>query len=128
MNQDVKKKWVDALRSDEYEKANGNLKKGEKGRCCLGVLCDIYKEEHGAARWVECRSDVDAFSPSDSSDESTALLPDMVVDWAGLSHSGGARIRIEERGVRYTLSELNDGISVEEHSFDEIADIIENNL
>ena len=45
MDKRVKKKWVAALRSGEYARGTGALrktyKKGPDRFCCLGVLCDI---------------------------------------------------------------------------------------
>jgi hypothetical protein len=40
MNAAVKAKWLEALRSGEYEQGMGALKKDGK-YCCLGVLCDV---------------------------------------------------------------------------------------
>lgn len=37
-------RWVDALRSGEYEQCEGALRRGDK-YCCLGVACDLFKEE-----------------------------------------------------------------------------------
>ena len=36
----IKKLWLDALRSGEYEQCKGKLHDGE-GFCCLGVLYDV---------------------------------------------------------------------------------------
>lgn len=44
MNLDIRKKWVEALRSGKYTQADGALCKiqGDKcTHCCLGVLLDI---------------------------------------------------------------------------------------
>lgn len=41
MNQNIKKKWVKALRSGKYEQGQGCLQESGK-YCCLGVLCDVY--------------------------------------------------------------------------------------
>lgn len=41
MDADIKRKWVDALRSGKYKQARGKLKNRAGGFCCLGVLCDI---------------------------------------------------------------------------------------
>lgn len=37
MNKDIKKKWVEALRSDAYQQTHCRLQ-DKKGYCCLGVL------------------------------------------------------------------------------------------
>jgi hypothetical protein len=44
MEQTIKTRWLNALRSGEYAQGNGTLKSNESETakfCCLGVLCDI---------------------------------------------------------------------------------------
>ncbi len=50
MNQDIKKQWVNALRSGEYKQTEGQLK-DSVGYCCLGVLCDLHAKA-GLDKWV----------------------------------------------------------------------------
>jgi hypothetical protein len=40
VKEDIKKDWVDALRSGKYKQVQGYLHKAD-GYCCLGVLCDV---------------------------------------------------------------------------------------
>lgn len=40
MNSEIKKKWVEALRSGLYKQGTGRLRCNDN-YCCLGVLCDI---------------------------------------------------------------------------------------
>jgi len=40
MKLEVKKLWIEALRSGKYEQGRGALNKDGKF-CCLGVLCDL---------------------------------------------------------------------------------------
>lgn len=40
-----KKRWLKALRSGEYSQTTGSLTDDEGAFCCLGVLCDILKDE-----------------------------------------------------------------------------------
>lgn len=40
MNKDIKKKWINALRSGKYKQGSGWLLEDNK-YCCLGVLSDI---------------------------------------------------------------------------------------
>lgn len=47
MNPEVKRKWVDALNSGEYEPAIKSLRTQDNRYCCLGVLCDIHAKETG---------------------------------------------------------------------------------
>lgn len=44
MNSELKKKWVEALRSGKYKQGKRVLKEkiaGVEHYCCLGVLCDV---------------------------------------------------------------------------------------
>ncbi len=45
MNPEVKQKWIGALRSGKYEQGTEKLR-SVSGYCCLGVLCDLYAQEH----------------------------------------------------------------------------------
>ena len=48
MKAHIKKRWIKALRSDEYVQGTGSLvhpKGGYDAFCCLGVLCDVLGEE-----------------------------------------------------------------------------------
>lgn len=45
MNQEIKQKWLEALRSGKYEQGKYYLNR-DGVYCCLGVLCDLYLKEH----------------------------------------------------------------------------------
>ena len=53
LNPTVKKRWLDALRSGEYHQGAGRLRTapsslgGGDRFCCLGVLCDVVKDDLG---------------------------------------------------------------------------------
>lgn len=121
MNADVKARWVNALRSGEYQQTQGSLRRllpdegSPPGFCCLGVLCDLAEQEglvtsapindgfvlaYGATRFKE-----------------SAFLPTAVMEWAGL---------LDDSPATYdtTLVSLNDGGS----TFEEIAQVIEEEL
>lgn len=93
MNQEVKRKWVEALRSGKYEQGVFNLKSKIKSKtqyCCLGVLCDIYLKEHNK-RWskkFKNFADKKSFGIKDNYDGdfgyNTSHLPNNVMEWAGL--------------------------------------------
>lgn len=66
MNRELKKKWIDALRSGEYPQTTGKLQRtcphiiygrtdAPPGYCCLGVLCKVAD--------VEFRPDFDHLLP-----------------------------------------------------------------
>lgn len=44
LNQEIKEKWVKALRSGGHEQGVGSLRRGDRF-CCLGVICDIVDPE-----------------------------------------------------------------------------------
>lgn len=74
----VKKLWLDALRSGEYNKGKGTLKRGDKF-CCLGVLTDLYRKETGNGYWVggQFYNDKDEIIGQN-------FLAEDVIKWAGL--------------------------------------------
>ena len=106
---DNAKKWVVALRSGEYNQAQGTLRK-EDARCCLGVACDIYAKEHDVD-W-EYRT-----GPGWTFLGLNSVLPFEVREWLGLgSDDGESRVEDLEN-----LANLNDT----GHTFEQIARIIE---
>lgn len=126
MNQDIKQRWLSALRSGAYTQAKGALAT-EDGFCCLGVLCEIAVEDG-----VVVKSEGLYYSPTDSSDQSDTELPLAVQNWAGFNylpqsaHSNPYVIvdlnaDTEERH----LSELNDDYG---YDFSRLADVIEEQL
>lgn len=44
MNSEIKKMWVEALRSGKYKQAKQNLKTADSKFCCLGVLCELHRK------------------------------------------------------------------------------------
>lgn len=140
MDQQVKEKWVAALRSGRYEQARGKLRvgwEGKEGYCCLGVLCEVAIESGLEVRTMtytegDVWEEVTRYStenwesaPHDPIWEG-AYLPDGVREWAGLSEPDPTvrGINVDYPDDENTLAGLNDsGLS-----FERIADIIEQNL
>lgn len=114
MNPTIKKEWVAALRSGEYEQGTGYLRSGNEF-CCLGVLCDIALRKGIVYMW---RNLGYTYFGTDSN-SSYLQLPAPVVRWAELD---AADPRIEDHQA---LSYYNDTAG---YSFDEIADLIEEKL
>lgn len=81
MKEEVKKKWVEKLRSDEYIQGRWQLREvdniGQKCFCCLGVLCDIYKNETGKGDWSQTGFVLEG-------QVHIHYLPWEVAEWAGL--------------------------------------------
>lgn len=112
MNQDIKKKWVDALRSGNYKQGKLKLRNRDDEFCCLGVLCDLAAKEGIVKELAECGVfyyDGDSLIP-----------PPSVVEWAG-GDLEFLDIDIAA-GIEGHYVELNDQDGL---TFDQIADLIE---
>jgi hypothetical protein len=136
MNQEIKEKWVNALRSGDYEQGQGALRNLDGQYCCLGVLCDLYDkhrmEDFGAeSSWtVDTVSLNEYISVLDSSE--VGVPANEVVDWAGLPDNNPevlVDLKDEVGGEAYQcelpIAELNDDQGL---TFNELADIIEEQL
>ena len=111
MNPQIKQKWVDALRSGDYQQTKGRLRK-EDEFCCLGVLCDLYAKENNV-EWQH--NEVDGYFYGNHG----FIPPSSVVEWSGIADSNPlVNDEID------TLAGLNDRGS----TFNEIADLIEEHL
>jgi len=107
MNQEIKKKWVAALRSGKYEQKGGRLK-CENGFCCLGVLTDLHQKEIGK-EWGIIQGQ-------------EYFLSGETRDWAEL---GANDPTMEVEDTRKDISDLNDNYG---WTFKELADLIEEQL
>jgi hypothetical protein len=111
MNPQIKQKWLNALRSGEYQQTQERLRK-EDGFCCLGVLCDLYIKENNV-EWQH--NEVDGYLY----EKNSTVLPLSVIEWAGVEdHNPNINNRTE------TLARLNDKGS----TFEQIANLIEEQL
>lgn len=45
MDEQIKKQWVEALRSGKYKQGKKCLRSESDTYCCLGVLCDIKQKD-----------------------------------------------------------------------------------
>ena len=113
MNPQIKQKWVDALRSGDYQQTKGRLRKEDKF-CCLGVLCDLYIKENNV-EWEPSTHYKNAYVFQDMA----TILPRSVVEWAGVGE-GNPLVNDGDS----SLAKLNDRGS----TFNEIADLIEEHL
>jgi hypothetical protein len=123
MNQEIKRQWVEALRSGKFTQGRRllcriNTDDGSKTHCCLGVLCDILKIPSSVDD-----SDPDALQYGPEKDIS--ILPKIAVQLAGLSNPN-PRVFVTPYGTTYetNLASLNDSGK----TFLEIADLIEAQL
>ena len=123
MNQRVKKLWVDALRSGEYRQDQWVLRRriqSDRPVCCaMGVLCEIAVN----AGVVERHCPEDRSVVEYGRDRESKVLPDEVIDWAGLT---GEEVFLEIEDDTYaSISNLNDNC---QWSFEQIATKIEEQL
>jgi hypothetical protein len=110
MNKEIKTRWLNALRNGKYKQGKRRLKGVAGTYCCLGVLCDILKEDIGA----DWRNEMFLGS--------CQFLPAIVREKAELV-SSDPNIK-NESGILISLSDLNDN----GRSFEEIAKYIEEQL
>lgn len=126
---EVKTLLLDALKSGEYEKTVGLLKRHNNdntvGYCCLGVLSDVANKQgvcgefqravDGAGyveNWYNLPEEVnDGFETYVS--WNTAFLPNSVAEWSGL-----------DSNTQTTLANIND----ESEDFGPVIEYIETNL
>lgn len=127
---EVKGLLLDALKSGEYEKTVGMLKRHKDdntvGYCCLGVLSDVaskqgvcgeFKRATDAAGYVESWYNL----PEEATDYygnsyveyNTAFLPGSVSKWSGL-----------DSDTQNTLADINDN----SEDFGPVIEYIETNL
>jgi hypothetical protein len=114
MKPEIKKLWVDALRSGEYKQGQNALRINDHF-CCLGVLCDLHCKET-AGTWEDSGYGESTYKKSGT------MLPSAVMKWAGLSKNYGRMVKVGR--YKDTLPELNDGGA----SFIDIAAAIEEQL
>lgn len=116
LDPEFKKKWVEALRSGKYRQATGQLYDHHGGdipaMCCLGVA------EHILGTSLE-DMDSEMYFPKDLANP---LSPEIL--WGTNDTKDGT-------DVACTLAYMNDGNTakkIKKHTFEEIADWIEQNL
>lgn len=108
MNKKVKEKWLEALRSGEYEQGSGYLRTTNDSFCALGVLCDVAVKD-GVEVTVEKVGILYKY------DSRVGFPPRSVTLWAGFD---------EDYGIESIISGKNDS----GESFEKIADFIEKDL
>jgi hypothetical protein len=111
VKKDIKEKWVTALRSGEYPRGIERLHTADGGYCCLGVLCELYRQDTGNGEWIKTPPGFYTFFGQPS------FLPDNVSDWLGVDADDIKNMDLVSK------NDLNQGHA---YSFHDIADIIEN--
>ena len=135
MRSDIKEQWIGLLRSGEIPQSHNQLRTAD-GMCCLGVLCELHRRITNEGHW-EFRPNAHGESKweyvADGDNGSTAVLPDTVMQWAGLP-SDNPEILASQLDKIFpskahqheysSLASLNDN----GHSFADIARVIEEAL
>ena len=154
MNPEIKKRWIDALKSGDYKQGTESLCCNDSF-CCLGVLCDLYIQDTKNGEWFSYSVDEYkdtyetkfAIRNEESNIIEGEILPSIVADWAGIpveKRNSPKRLstynstcdilvpkqeeyisnRLDIPKDHITLAELNDLGA----SFEYLADVIERNL
>ena len=118
MNPEIKKKWVEALRSGKFKQGKGALYKSTSGYCCLGVLCKVMGYKFVPSKNFFSMSKISC----DTEGEMVTILSDEIYQKAGLDTNKGSRVFINDEYLY--LTEHND----HGKTFEEIADAIEEQL
>lgn len=126
-------KLVAALRSREFSQAKGYLRT-DRGHCCLGVACEVYRRETGDGEWATDSGIAAVYAFRVNGVTDIYGLPGPVTTWLDMATNGEARPEtvIPERILGHyteandpdetvTLARLNDAGA----TFAEIADLIE---
>ena|SRR6185312_5054794 len=119
MDAELKQKWIDALRSGQYEQGNGQLRTQDDKFCCLGVLCDIINP-HGWGHYNDGTfEDKDwGFGPDFAFSD---YLPDDLRETVGISSALQTELAARNDGGPNSAT----GDKYERQTFAEIADVIE---
>lgn len=132
MKPKIKRQWVDALRSGEYEQGARGTLKSESGYCCLGVLCDLAVKsgEIDDLIWRKGNpGSPDGLWAIEKINDSSTLVPiPAVVEWAGMDDENPV---VKFGTARLSVAELNDGLDhagIDRQPFSVLADIIESQL
>lgn len=126
MDKKIARAWAQALRSGDYDQAQGQLRiqfsegnKTKEGFCCLGVLCNLHAQAHPEIAAEQTKS-------HEYMGES-GILPWAVAEWAGMLYRDGSARSGNEIKIRdKTYSHLADANDLG-RSFTDIADWIERN-
>jgi len=111
MKEQIKEKWLAALRSGDYKQGKAALRSKDDEFCCLGVLCDVLDSDAWTENPVTCRP----------------YAPDSCLFWGGMFGALPMDTRDEVEitdDEHNTLVDLND----DGRSFEYIADHIERNM
>lgn len=127
MKKKIADKWIAALKSKKFKQGRWRLKTPD-GYCCLGVLCEIAKEE-GVVNEIVIQDKTGIYSGYiEKTDDQSAqgrgafhALSDHLMEWSGMKHNMG---KVVMDGEEKFLANFND---YDNYSFEQIAEVIEKN-
>lgn len=123
---EVKKKWTEALRSGRYTQGKDSLRDVNDNFCCLGVLCDIAKQEGVIPEpWFSPTYDEWNYGKVSDSDSRSGTLPVSVQDWAYADFDPEDKQLSDPELGDKTASDWNDSYGAD---FNKIANLIEEYL
>lgn len=144
MNPKVKRAWVQALRSGQYLQqeewvhylASRPLKKKTAPWrfSVLGVLCDLYFQQHSKRDWEDFESPTHQLLRKVApKSRETICLPNYVVKWAGLQHNPDPKnvvvyAKYSAPGMEHKNGPIILPVLGQISDFDYIAECIEKNL
>jgi len=114
MKREIATQWVKALRSGDYKQGTGVLRSSDNRFCCLGVLCEVLREELN----LEVTKIPSDYNHAYEYEGSQIALPRKVRDYVRMRSSDG------DYDDRNSLAKLND----KGMSFSDLADVIEANM
>lgn len=84
-------KWLQALESGAYPQTQKTLRDWD-GFCCLGVLCDVYREITGKGEWRETAGGYDFYPDPENApcDYGSSYPPVAVREYFGLDDESGS--------------------------------------
>lgn len=129
MNSKVKEAWVNALRSGKYEQGSERLR-GVDGFCCLGVLCDIYAQEHNT-EWEFRGNEETNLQPMDYwyYEGESEFLPESVMDWAELkTNNPSLQVDVDDGEDSWNYNDDVSNLNDSGYTFSQIADLIQAQL
>jgi hypothetical protein len=83
MNQEAKKKWIEALHSGMYTQGKSCLKGTDNNYCCLGVLVEVFEKHYGLK--FDQKINVYYNAVEFGAYCSKSVPPDIVIDWLGIT-------------------------------------------
>ena len=122
MNQEIKKSWVEALRSGRYVQIKKNLHTGS-GYDVIGVLCDLHaKLTKTDWKLIDGQNKKAPQDQAYSYLGASVILPKTVIEWSGLDFM--STTITNQVGTKICLIKANDAGT----PFAEMATLIENYL